>query len=59
MKKQTWAKIDLWLMCLVIGLSCLFTYWKLEMGFTNWWTGMFLLGLLPVLIYDYFRDRKA
>lgn len=56
--KVNWAKVDLWLSCFLIILSMFICYYKFSYGYVNWYTGLFLLGLLPVTISNYLRDRK-
>lgn len=51
-----WAKVDLFLIVLVVSLSVIFLFIKRDSP--NWWTGLFLLGMLPVLVSDYLKDRK-
>lgn len=53
-----WAKIDLWIICFLIGISIFIVWVKLSYDSANWWTGFFPLGLLPVAITDYLKDRK-
>lgn len=56
--KINYAKVDLWLICFLIGVSILISYYKFSYGYIHWWTGFFPLGLLPVVVSDYLRDRR-
>lgn len=47
------------LICIIISFSIFFSSYKLLLNYANWWTGLFLLGILPVLISDYFKDNKT
>jgi hypothetical protein len=55
---MNWALIDLILISALIIITVVFISIKVYLGLPNWWTGFFPLGLLPVPVADYFKDRK-
>lgn len=53
---QKWAKIDLLTIVILVALALLIVFIKREDPY--WYTGLCILGLLPVVIADFFKDRE-
>ena len=54
---QRTIKIDLFFIGLIICCSVAIVFIKKESP--NWWTGLYLLGMLPFPVADYLKDRKS
>lgn len=52
-----YAKLDLFFIVLLIAFSIIVFVLKRDSPY--WWTGFFPLGLLPLVISDYRKDRKS
>lgn len=53
-----YVKIDLFFIALFIGYAIVVCSFKYFNSYENWYTGLVMLGLLPVVIYDLKRDYR-